>query len=116
MKGAHSYPTPVNATDVPYVVCTTCHNQHVMNIYAASATSPIAGSATGTYATYFFVNGPYNVNTSAVNTDARRTAPPSSAASATLASRTKPTAARCRPRSKLGYFDSGGERNPLLRF
>jgi hypothetical protein len=62
MKGAYSYPTPLTAAGVPYVVCTTCHNQHIMNIYAASANSKIAGSATGTYATYFFVNGPYNVN------------------------------------------------------
>jgi hypothetical protein len=62
MKGAHSYGTPVNAAGVPYLVCTTCHNQHVMNVYAASATSPIANATTGTYATYFFVNGPYNVN------------------------------------------------------
>jgi hypothetical protein len=62
MKGAHSYPTPINAAGVPYVVCTTCHNQHVMNVYAASANSPIAASSTGTYATYFFINGPYNVN------------------------------------------------------
>jgi hypothetical protein len=62
MKGAHSYPTPVNATGTPYVVCTTCHDQHSMNVYAASATSPIAGSPTGTYAKFFFVNGPYNVN------------------------------------------------------
>jgi hypothetical protein len=62
MKGAHSYPTPINAAGVPYVVCTTCHNQHVMNVYAASTNSPIAASATGTYATYFFINGPYNVN------------------------------------------------------
>ena len=62
MKGAHSYGTPVNAAGVPYVVCTTCHNQHIMNIYAASSTSPIAGVATGTYATYFFINGPYNIN------------------------------------------------------
>jgi hypothetical protein len=62
MKGAHSYGTPVNAAGVPYLVCTTCHNQHVMNVYAASPTSPIANATTGTYATYFFVNGPYNVN------------------------------------------------------
>jgi hypothetical protein len=62
MKGAHSYPTPVSATGAPYVVCTTCHNQHVMNVYAASTASPIAGASNGTYATYFFVNGPYNVN------------------------------------------------------
>jgi hypothetical protein len=63
MKGAYAYPTPAAATaGQVYVVCTTCHNQHVMNVYAASANSPIAGSATGTYATYFFINGPYNVN------------------------------------------------------
>jgi nitrate/TMAO reductase-like tetraheme cytochrome c subunit len=40
-----------------------------MNVYAASSTSPIAGSATGTYATYFFVNGPYNVNAVGLNTN-----------------------------------------------
>ena len=62
LKGAHSYPTPVNASNVPYLVCTTCHNQHVMNVYAASTSSPIAGAATGTYQTYFFINGPYNPN------------------------------------------------------
>jgi hypothetical protein len=52
----------VDATNVvPYVVCTTCHNQHQMNVYNASATglSSIQGKA-GTYATYFFVNSPYN--------------------------------------------------------
>ena len=52
----------VDATNqVPYVVCTTCHNQHQMNVYSASATglSAIQGKA-GTYATYFFVNAPYN--------------------------------------------------------
>jgi hypothetical protein len=74
-KGAYSYPTPVNASNVPYLVCTTCHDQHVMNVYAASANSPIAGSATGTYAKYFFVNGPYNVNNVSV--------PPTQAASTT---------------------------------
>jgi hypothetical protein len=66
MKGAHSFPTPVNAAGVPYLVCTTCHDQHVMNVYAASATSPIAASANGTYAKFFFVNGPYNVNNTSV--------------------------------------------------
>jgi hypothetical protein len=74
MKGAHSFPTPVNANTMPYVVCTTCHNQHVMNVYAASATSPIAGSATGTYGTFFFINGPYDVaNTTVPATQASST-------------------------------------------
>jgi len=44
----------------PYVVCTTCHNQHQMNVYLSSSTAPIAGNAAGSYATYFFVNAPYN--------------------------------------------------------
>jgi len=61
LMGAHSYPTPVNAAGWPYLTCTTCHNQHVMNIYAATANSPINGATTGTYATYFFINGPYNI-------------------------------------------------------
>jgi hypothetical protein len=60
--GAHSYGTPVNASGVPYLVCTTCHNQHVMNVYASSANNPIAENPAGTYATFFFINGPYNVN------------------------------------------------------
>jgi hypothetical protein len=64
LKGAHSYPTPVNASNIPYVVCTTCHDQHSMNVYAVvGATNPIAGAATGTYAKYFFINGPYNPDT-----------------------------------------------------
>ncbi len=56
-----TFPTPVNAQNMPYVVCTTCHNQHVMNVYAASVNSPIAGSTTTTYGTFFFINGPYDV-------------------------------------------------------
>jgi hypothetical protein len=46
---------------VPYLVCTTCHNQHQMNVYAAGrGLAAIQGATTGTYATYFFVNAPYN--------------------------------------------------------
>jgi hypothetical protein len=64
LKGAHSYGTPVNASNVPYVVCTTCHDQHSMNVYSVvGAGNPIAGNAAGTYAKYFFINGPYNPNT-----------------------------------------------------
>ena len=60
--GKWSAPYGVSAAGQPYVVCTTCHNQHVMTVYAASANSPIAGNATGYYATFFFINGPYNPN------------------------------------------------------
>lgn len=53
------------------VVCTTCHNQHVMNVYQSAPTSwssalPIGGvscttaSACERFQTIFFVNGPYN--------------------------------------------------------
>jgi len=60
-KGAHSYGTPVNANNVPYIVCTTCHDQHSMNVYAVvGGQNTINGNSTGTYAKYFFVNGPYN--------------------------------------------------------
>jgi hypothetical protein len=64
LKGAHSYATPVNASNVPYVVCTTCHDQHSMNVYAVvNSANPIAGNSTGTYAKYFFINAPYNPDT-----------------------------------------------------
>ena len=64
LKGAHSYGTPVNAANVPYVVCTTCHDQHSMNVYSVvGGGNNIAGNTTGTYAKYFFINGPYNPNT-----------------------------------------------------
>jgi hypothetical protein len=53
---------------VPYVVCTTCHNQHIMNVYKSGAAGNASASANGiqaapkgsTYATYFFINAPYN--------------------------------------------------------
>jgi hypothetical protein len=51
---------------VPYVVCTTCHNQHLMNVYksvalGSSTTNGIQSYPAGsTFATYFFVNSPYN--------------------------------------------------------
>jgi hypothetical protein len=60
--GKWSNPWGINGKNQPYVLCTTCHNQHVMTVYTASAASPIAGNPSGFYATYFFVNGPYNPN------------------------------------------------------
>jgi hypothetical protein len=61
--GKYSSPFGVNAAGKPYVLCTTCHNQHVMTVYTSSAASPIANDGGGKhYATYFFVNGPYNPN------------------------------------------------------
>jgi len=45
-----------------FVVCTTCHNQHVMNVYSASGhgAQPIANAVVTSARTIFFVNGPYN--------------------------------------------------------
>jgi len=60
--GTWSAPYGINGAGAPFVVCTTCHNQHVMTVYTASSNSPIQGNTTGYYATYFFVNGPYNPN------------------------------------------------------
>jgi hypothetical protein len=70
--GKWSNPYGINGAGQPYVLCTTCHNQHVMTVYTASAASPIAGNTTGFYATYFFVNGPYNPN---INNVANANAP-----------------------------------------
>jgi len=73
--GRWSNPYAVNGAGAPYVLCTTCHNQHVMTVYTSSAASPIAGDGGGKYyATYFFVNGPYNPNINNVaNTNAPST-------------------------------------------
>jgi hypothetical protein len=43
----------------PTVMCTTCHNQHVMNAFTITSKST-SGLPQGTYATMFFVRGPYN--------------------------------------------------------
>jgi hypothetical protein len=73
--GTWSKPYGVNASNKPYVLCTTCHNQHVMTVYTSSAASPIVADGGGKfYATYFFINGPYNPNINTVsNTNAPST-------------------------------------------
>ena len=44
-----------------FMTCTTCHNQHVMYVYAAPAGKQVGSAiAGGKYPTYFFINGPYN--------------------------------------------------------
>jgi cytochrome c553 len=48
----------VTPTPVPIVVCTTCHNQHLMNVVKVSAAN--SGQPAGLYATMFFLAGPYN--------------------------------------------------------
>jgi len=59
--GKWSQPFGVTAGGKPFVLCTTCHNQHVMTVYTSTSASPIDGDGGGKYyATYFFINGPYN--------------------------------------------------------
>jgi len=59
----------ITAAGTPYVLCTTCHNQHVMTVYSSSTNSPIAADGGGKfYNTFFFVNGPYNPNVDTVGT------------------------------------------------
>jgi hypothetical protein len=61
--GKWSSPWGINPAGQPYVLCTTCHNQHVMTVYTSTKTSQIQNDGGGKfYATYFFVNGPYNPN------------------------------------------------------
>jgi hypothetical protein len=50
-------PGVINGT-TPVVVCTTCHNQHLMNV--VSVTAKNSGQTAGTYQTMFFLVGPYN--------------------------------------------------------
>jgi hypothetical protein len=45
----------------PVVVCTTCHNQHVMSVVKVSDSS-VSGLPAGTYTTMFFLRAPYNPN------------------------------------------------------
>ncbi len=59
--GTRKVPYGINQTGQPYLLCTTCHNQHVMSSYTSTPTSQIAGDGGGNdYTTYFFINGPYN--------------------------------------------------------
>jgi formate-dependent nitrite reductase cytochrome c552 subunit len=43
----------------PTVMCTTCHNQHLMNVVKVT-TGATTGLPSGTYATMFFIRAPYN--------------------------------------------------------
>jgi hypothetical protein len=114
-----SQPFGVTAGGKPYVLCTTCHNQHVMTVYTSSAASPIANDGGGKwYATFFFVNGPYNPNLHTLPPATRRLRRRSSAVSATLAKRTKPTTPTTSPRnsSRIGGDTKGGEFHSPLFF
>jgi hypothetical protein len=56
-----SNPYGIDAQGRPYLVCTTCHNQHVMSVYVSRPDSPIANDhGYKSYTTFFFVNAPYD--------------------------------------------------------
>jgi cytochrome c553 len=56
--------SPAAYNNTPVVMCTTCHNQHVMNVVKVTngvdANGHGSGQPSGYYATMFFVNSPYN--------------------------------------------------------
>jgi nitrate/TMAO reductase-like tetraheme cytochrome c subunit len=51
----------------PTVMCTTCHNQHLMNAFTIKSGATNTGLPAGTYATMFFLRGPYNPWSSGAN-------------------------------------------------
>jgi len=68
--------SPSAVNNQPAVMCSTCHNQHLMNVVAVSNSTPaainllatngtalksgISGLPAGNYATMFFIRAPYN--------------------------------------------------------
>ena len=70
MKGANSsrfvsnygfFVQPGNYNNSAVVVCTTCHDPHVMNVVSVTNSST-SGLPAGTYSTMFFLRAPYNPN------------------------------------------------------
>jgi hypothetical protein len=60
-SGRRSSAYGVSSSGEPYALCTTCHDQHVRNVYVSGGSNPIAGEGNGKfYKTYFFLNGPYD--------------------------------------------------------
>jgi hypothetical protein len=52
---------PGNYNNTPVVVCTTCHEPHVMSVVTVNSGST-SGLPSGNYATMFFLRAPYNPN------------------------------------------------------
>jgi hypothetical protein len=51
---------PGKYNNQPVVLCTTCHNQHLMNVVNIKLGATNTGLPAGNYATMFFVRAPYN--------------------------------------------------------
>ncbi len=54
--------------NIAVVTCTSCHNQHLMNVVSVT-NGKNTGLPTGTYATMFFVRGPYNPGSGTANSN-----------------------------------------------
>ncbi len=52
---------PGSYNNTAVIVCTTCHNPHVMNVVSVTSGSN-SGLPAGNYATMFFLRAPYNPN------------------------------------------------------
>jgi len=59
VKNYGYFVSPSAYNNNPIVVCTTCHNQHIMNVVNISS-STNSGLPKGYYQTMFFLVGPYN--------------------------------------------------------
>jgi hypothetical protein len=59
VKNYGFFVSPGTYNNTPVVMCTTCHNQHLMNVVTVKATTQ-SGLPQGTYATMFFLRAPYN--------------------------------------------------------
>ncbi len=51
--------SPGTYNNTPVVMCTTCHNQHLMNVVKVT-TGAKSGLPSGNYSTMFFIRAPYN--------------------------------------------------------
>jgi hypothetical protein len=51
--------SPGTYNNAPVVLCTTCHNQHLMNVVKVT-NGTNTGLPSGNYATMFFIRAPYN--------------------------------------------------------
>jgi cytochrome c553 len=69
--GYFSVPSAYNNTAV--VMCTTCHNQHLMNVVQVITNPLVTGLPSGNYATMFFIRAPYN-GANSTNVDSNQNA------------------------------------------
>jgi len=60
VKNYGYFVSPSAYANQPVVVCTTCHNQHIMNVVNIASGATNTGLPVGNYATMFFLVGPYN--------------------------------------------------------